>query len=165
MIKKPRYIKSPTIKALEELAFQVKRERFPGFPYPVKDKYKDNTSNGLTKRVIDYINLSGYQAERINSTGRVIDNTQTITDSIGFSRKIGSKKWIPGTGRTGTSDIHSVIKGQSVKIEIKCKATGDNYQSKKQKEYQKEVERAGGIYLLVRDFESFYNWFNEFVKS
>ena len=45
-------------------------------------------------------------------------------------------------------------------FEIKCKATGDNYQSEAQKKYQRQIENAGGVYLIVTTFEDFYNWFN-----
>ena len=42
-------------------------------------------------------------------------------------------------------------------IEIKF---GSDRQSKAQKEYQKFIESSGGIYLVVKTFEDFYNWFN-----
>ena len=77
----------------------------------------------------------------------------------------GVTKMIPGSSTKGTADISATIKGRSVKIEVKCAATGDRYQSDDQKAYQKAVESAGGVYIIVRDFESFYNWYNQFINE
>jgi hypothetical protein len=157
---KKKFVKSDAVKELERLAFEKLKEKYPNFPYPIKPKYSDRTANGLTKCVIDYIELRGFQAERINSTGRQIDNRITSTDVLGNQRTIGSVKWIKSSGQVGTADISATIQGRSVKIEIKCEATGDNKQSKGQIEYQKQIEVSGGVYLIVRNFEQFYNWFN-----
>ncbi|SHG34976.1 hypothetical protein SAMN05444483_10995 [Salegentibacter echinorum] len=164
-IAKNRNVKHSGLIKLKDLKLHKLQEAYPNFPYPPIPKYSDKTSNGLTKCVIDWINLNGYQAERISSTGRKIDNTKIVTDCIGRKRSIGQTKWIKGSGTPGTADISSTILGRSVKIEIKCKATGDRYQSEAQKNYQKEVETAGGIYLIVRTFQGFYEWYQEFTKT
>ncbi|MDF4204023.1 hypothetical protein PXD56_13705 [Maribacter sp. SA7] len=155
------------IKILEEKSIQITVAKYPNIPsYAVpKTKYTDKTSNGLTKCVIHWIEYNGFQAERINSTGRQIDNTKIVTDVLGRTRTIGSKIWIKGTGQTGTADISATILGRSVKIEIKCKAKGDNYQSHGQMEYQKKIERSGGIYIIVRTFDDFYNWYLNFKRE
>ena len=162
--RKKQYLKSEAVKILENLAFHTMKKKHPNFPYTVKTIYKDNTSNGLTKCVIDYIRLRGFQAERINSTGAIKDNRKTSIDILGNIRTIGSVEWIKNTTQRGTADISATIQGRSVKIEIKCKASGDKYQSEAQKEYQKQIENAGGIYIVIRTFEVFYNWFNENVQ-
>lgn len=164
-IAKKRYVKSKSIKDLERFAFQKIKKKHPSNPYPPKPQYKDNTSNGLTKCVIDFIKFLGYQAERINSMGRPVDQRKTVTDVIGRTRTLGDIKWIKGNSKTGTSDISATIKGRSVKIEIKCRVTGDHYQSEGQKQYQKEVEAAGGIYVIARDFEGFYQWLKKFLQN
>lgn len=157
---KTRYVKSKAVKALEELKFEEHKAKYPNFPYPIKPKYSDASSNGLTKCVIDFIKVKGFHAERINSTGSMRDNTKTITDVLGRKRTIGSVTWIKSTTQNGTSDISATIKGKSIKIEIKCAASGDKYQSERQKIYQKQIEASGGVYLIVREFKDFYNWFN-----
>lgn len=159
---KTRYIKSEAVKALEELKFEEHKAKYPNFPYPIKPKYSDASSNGLTKCVIDFIKVKGFHAERINSTGSMRDNTKTITDVLGRKRTIGSVTWIKSTTQNGTADISATIKGKSIKIEIKCAASGDKYQSEGQKIYQKQIEASGGVYLIVREFSDFYNWFNTF---
>lgn len=162
--KAKRHIKSEAVKALENLIFEQQKARFPNFPYPIKPKYSDSDTNSLTRCVIDYIRYHSGQAERVNSTGFLKDNRKSSIDVLGRTRSIGSTQWIPGNGQTGTSDIHATIKSISIKIEIKCKATGDNKQSEGQRQYQKEIEASGGVYLIVRTFEDFYNWLNEFIK-
>lgn len=164
-IHKNRTGKSNSVLKLEELILQSLKEKYPSNPYPPKPKYSDQTSNGLTKCIIDFLNVSGHQAERVNSTGRMIDNTKTVKDCIGRVRKVGSVQWVKGTGRTGTADISATILGRSVKIEVKCDATGDRYQSEEQKLYQKEIEAAGGTYVIARTFEGFMEWYNGFLKD
>lgn len=152
---------------LLQLAIAKVKHRYPNFPEKAipKPKYTDRTTNGLTKCIIDFINFNGYQAERINSTGRQIDQRKSYTDVLGNTRTIGSVKWIKGSTQNGTADIAATIKGRSIKIEVKCKATGDNYQSQDQKYYQKKIEQAGGIYLIARDFSSFHTWYLNFISK
>lgn len=161
---KKRHQKSESVKLLESIALEKLKERYPNNPFLPKVTYTDANTNGLTKCVIDYIKFKGYHAERINSTGAMRDNRKTSTDVLGNVRTIGSVQWIKSTTQTGTSDISATVEGKTVKIEIKCEATGDRKQSKGQIEYQKQIEQAGGIYLIVRNFENFYAWLNEFVK-
>jgi hypothetical protein len=154
---------TPALQKLKILAVEHKRMKYPNLPdhaIPIT-KYKDNTANGLTRCVIDFLKFNGQQAERISTTGRYIDNRRTITDVIGYKKVIGSGKWIPTSGKKGSADISATIYGISVKIEIK---TTDR-QSPAQKKYQQQVERAGGIYLIVRRFEDFYKWFQALEKG
>lgn len=144
-----------------------KRLMYPNVPEHAipASKYSDKTANGLTKCVIDWLRLNGWQAERINSTGRMIDQRQTVTNGIGQTKVIGSVKWIKGNGQKGTADISATIKGRSIKIEVKCEATGDRYQSQAQKQYQKQIEQAGGVYLIVRNFSQFMIWYDAFLTQ
>jgi len=34
-----------------------------------------------------------------------------------------------------------------------------------QKQYQESIERAGGIYIIVRSFDEFVEWFDLFIKN
>ena len=151
------------LQALIELKMAALLVQYPNVPSHAipKPKYSDKSTNGLTKCCIDYLNLLGYQAERINSTGRLLDKRKEVTDVLGGKRTIGSAKWIKSAGQVGTADISATVSGRSVKIEIKCKATGDNKLSKGQKQYKKKVEAAGGVYLIVRTFGDLYNWIKE----
>jgi len=157
----PHFKKSPALKELERLSLEAKRKRYPNNPYLVGDTYEDKTANGLTKAIIAFIRLKGGQAERINSTGRPIDRTKTFTDVIGRSRTIGRVEWIPGTGTNGSADISAVIASRAVKIEVKI---GNDRQSAAQRNYQKQVVSAFGIYYLARNFESFVAWYEQMFK-
>ena len=146
--------KESAIAKLSQFALERSKATYPNVPeYAIpRPRYTDRTSNGLTKCIVDCLNLCGYQAERINSTGRQI----TID---------GTTKWVKGSTENGTADISATIKGRSVKIEVKCKATKDNCQSQDQKDYQRKIEQAGGVYVIARDFEGFYTWFKTFIKK
>lgn len=149
--RKPAYKKSDAVKLLEKLANAAARAKYPNMPHLAPRLYRDDSANSLTKCIIDWLRLNGQQAERINSTGRYVDNSRVVSDITGSRKRIGSGKWIPGSGQKGTADISATIKGRSVKIEVKIK----DKQSQDQKNYQLSVERAGGEYWLVRSFEEF----------
>lgn len=155
---KPRYQKPQAVKELEELADIMNQRRHPNTPakYLANAKYRDDSANGLTRCIIDYIRLHGGQAERINITGVLIDRRRTVTDVLGHSRTIGSIEWRTGGGTIGSADISATINGGSVKIEVKI---GRDRQSEAQKAYQKQVEAAGGLYFIAKDFTSFVRWY------
>ena len=146
------------VNELKELYLNNSRIKYPTFPeyartYP---KYTDKTANGLTKCIIDYINLTGNHAERINCTGRIIDTRKTITDVADQCRTIGTIKYVKTAGQRGTADISATIQGRSVKIEVKI---GADRQSEAQKQYEKSIVSSGGLYVIAKDFEQFLNWY------
>jgi hypothetical protein len=103
--------------------------------------------------------MSNCQAERISSQGQYRDGKKQVTDIIGRVRTIGSGVWTPGTSTKGTADISATIKGRSVKIEIKW---AKDRQSDAQKEYQLSIEKSLGIYIIVKTFDDFIEWFDKF---
>jgi hypothetical protein len=139
---------------------ELKVERYsithPSIPpnYIAKTVYKDQTANGLTKAICDWINLHGYQAERINTMGTAREKKTTGGKVIGVT-------WTKGTSTAGSADISATIKGRSVKIEVKIK----DRQSEAQKRYQEHIEKAGGIYKIFRDFDSFVEWYEKFIQN
>jgi hypothetical protein len=150
--------KDTSMKHLKKMSFDYKRNKYPSVPILdiPKTNYKDKTANGLTKCIKDFLNLSGWQAERINNTGRMVDGRTAFTDVLGRCRTVGSVGWVKGTGTDGTADISATIKGMSVKIEIKI---GSDRQSEAQRNYQHIIEKAGGIYFIAKDFAQFYSWY------
>ena len=149
------------LQQLTELDWQIRcsESRMPP-EYIVRTKFTDKTANGLTKAIVKWINLNGYQAERISTSGRWVDNSKVVTDVLGNQKKIGSGKYIKGSGTKGSADISATIKGRSIKIEVKMK----DKQSEAQIEYQKAIERAGGIYFIAKDFTSFYHFYTTLVE-
>ena len=154
-----RYKKPDAVKRLEDalLAEKAKRYKLTEPELLIRPDLTDKTANGLTKCIILYVRLRGGQAERINTMGRPIDRRKVYQDAVGLTRSIGSIEWIKGTGTRGSADISATIKGQSVKIEVKI---GTDRQSQAQKEYEKNIEAAGGIYYIARDFTSFVEWYH-----
>jgi hypothetical protein len=92
----------------------------------------------------------------------MVDKRKIVTDVIGRKGMIGSMTYIPTTGTRGSADISSIVYGKSVKIEIKY---GKDRQSESQKQYQASVEAAGGVYLIVRTFDDFLVWWDNFVNK
>jgi hypothetical protein len=142
---------------LEALKLANDIERHPSFPeaYFVKKKWDDKTANGLTKAITSFIQFNGFQAERINTMGTARENKRTDGKVIGVT-------WTKGTTTAGSADISATIRGRSVKIEVKI---GKDRQSDAQKRYQESIERAGGVYMIARDFDTFVEWFDEFIKN
>src|ERR1035437_9924064 len=151
-----------SLSQLRELALTDSRTKHPDFPEfaRVIKPYNDRSANGFTRCIIDFLNFSGHLSERINCTGRPIDQTKIVTDYLGDKRSIGSIKWLPTSGQKGTADISATIWGKSVKIEVKMR----DRQSQDQKSYQLKIEKAGGYYWLVRSFDEFLRFYNELLK-
>jgi hypothetical protein len=121
------------------------------------------TANALTGAVMDYIRMNGGHSERINNISRQVTN------------KAGQKVFIPSANFRGTADIHAcknvkdkypndstgdyyyIKYGQFVAIEVKV---GKDKQSEAQAYYQSCVERAGGVYMIVRTFDDFLKQWN-----
>ena len=143
-----------------ELAY--KSIKYPTMPTELMatTMHSDKDTNSLTRCVLDWLKFEGWQAERISTTGKYIDSREQFTDVLGRTRTIGSGKFIPGQGTKGSADISATIRGRSVKIEIKF---GNDRQSDAQKRYQEQIESAGGTYIIVKEFDSFVIWYDEFI--
>lgn len=74
----------------------------------------------------------------------VVDDPVTAGER---TNKDGSKRWARG-GRSGQADIRLVVLSQAWGVEMKTKK---GKQSKKQREYQRRLELAGGRYILARN--------------
>jgi hypothetical protein len=159
--------RSEGLDKLKQLALDYDRKKYPNFPEyaRVVHKYNDKNANGLTRCIVDWIKFNGGQAERISVTGRYIDNSKIVEDGIGRMRKIGSGKYIPSAMQKGSADISSTIPvllsngrtwGLTAKWEVKMK----DRQSEAQKDYQSQIERAGGHYFVVHNFEEFLEYYD-----
>lgn len=107
--------------------------------------WSDKTANGLTTCVCDWIKFHGGDAQRVNTTGTM--------------RKInGEMKWTHSGSRKGSADIHAIVRGRAVSIEIKI---GRDQQSDDQVKEQRRVESAGGIYFVCHDMDQFTRWYRK----
>lgn len=152
------------LQVLSEMSFNEKRNKYPSVPTDSipHTKYNDRTANGLTRCIVDFLSFLGWQAERINNTGRVIDHRSSYNDILGRNKTIGGLEWVKGTGTDGTADISATIDGKSVKIEVKI---GKDRQSQKQRLYQQRIEKAGGVYVIAKSFQGFYSWYTKTFES
>lgn len=147
--------KSYELKELEKRSGAVSADKFPNVPRHAitQKKYEDKTANGLQRAIIDFLAFEGWQAERINVMGRPVFKT---IHRDGKDEKV-LDKWITGQGTKGSADVSATINGRSVKIEVKI---GRDRQREEQMEYQQAVERAGGLYVIVKTFSEFVSWYN-----
>lgn len=120
------------------------------FPNAVKDHgipapkpFKDDTANGLTNCIKCWINWSGGDAARQNTTG--------------IMRKVkGEMKYTRSGGRKGSGDIRAILPGgKAASIEVKI---GKDSLSDHQLKEQKRITDAGGLYFVAKDMESFCEW-------
>ena len=144
------------LKALELEIMMAKSSMNPNY-LPSTD-WKDNSANSLTKSIIFYINATGNQAERIGNQGQYREGNkiQVGTGEIAYTKQLPGK-WTPGQGTKGTADISATINGKSVKIEVKQK----DKQSDVQKKYQESIEKAKGVYVIMRNFDDFVEWYDK----
>lgn len=145
-------MKPQTRNRIREAILAHDRLKYPAIPEHCRPqpKVKEGSANDLTRTVIEFLRSEGWQVERINTTGRYIQG-QTVKREYGGVQHMPGR-WIKGSGSRGSADISATIRRRSVKIEIKF---GKDRQSDKQREYQADVERAGGVYWLVSDLDGF----------
>ena len=149
---------------LKKIKFENIKTKSPGFfilsgGYKMKLKpYKDNTTNELTKSVIDWINFSGGSANRINTQDQV--RKEKVQLAFGNVRKI--LRYTPSTTRRGTADIHAVMQGRHISIEIKI---GADKLSVHQSKEQERITGAGGLYFVAKNMDGFMQWFNQYFTK
>ena len=104
---------------LEEIERDYLMEKYPSVPYTAlaKSKWNDKTANGLTQCIVKFLDMSGHQAERINTMG-VYRGPKKVRDVDGITRTIGKGKYTKSTGTKGSADISATINGKSVKTEL-----------------------------------------------
>ena len=140
------YKKPEAVKELERLANEDARRRYPNTPgYAFAPRrFRDDTANGLTKCITTYLKLKGAFVSRLNNQGV-------------YDRRLGCYR--RGTNRRGLPDVIATYKGKSFFIEVKA---GKDRLSEFQKQVQEEQSRAGGLFFVARDFQSFKQWFDNF---
>lgn len=125
---------------------------FGGWDMRVKP-YSDTKANKLTSAIIDFIDYNGGLANRVSSAGRYIAG-QTGSAKFGrFTVKQGTTgKWVPGSTNKGTADIHAVMQGRHISIEVKIGADRMSHAQHKEKA---RIEAAGGLYLVAKNMATF----------
>ena len=155
---------------LREALQAQQRAKYPNVPehYNQIKMPSDDSANGLTKCIIQFLLASGHFAERISNQGQYRDNTKEVSDVLGRKYKVGSGQWTKGQGTLGTADISAQIRRLGdqyaipVKIEVKF---GRDTQSEDQKVYAANVQQAGGVYMIARTFDQFIEWYDSFMDE
>jgi len=161
----PPKFKTPALEALWRLHLARSKRDYPqsfhmSWSEPLLKYQNKKPANRLTSMCIDFLNLSGHLAERINCQGQYRDQSKVVSDCLGRKKKIGSGFWAKSTATKGSSDIKAIIRGISISFEIKV---GKDFQSQAQNEYQKSVESAGGKYYIIKDFDQFFSIYKSII--
>jgi hypothetical protein len=130
----------------------------PEYARPKPKKYNTATANGLTMAILTWCKLNNIYATRLSSEGRYRPG-KVVTDVLGRQRQMKGR-WLPGLN-TGLPDIIIILKGRFIGVEVK---TGKDRQSDIQKATQEKIEKAGGVYLIVKDYEQFQTFINRHLQ-
>ena len=113
---------------------------------PRRNTPKPESTNALTRRIVEHIRNRGHFATRLQSTG---------------TYRADRKKFVPSQQRVGLPDIMAVVDARACFVEIKV---GRDTLSQDQKKAIAELEKAGASVFVARDFDSFQTWFTaEFI--
>jgi len=160
---------SQALNELKELIKEDLKIRYPKVPdhaQPINIFGAMKPEKREKKRIEKFCDLKGHNIVIIENRGqrRVTDNS--YTDAIGGEHNIKVVEWIGSGMKQGIADLQGSIRGRSVAIELKRKyKVGQDRMSQAQMEFKARQERDGGVYVIVDSFESFYEWYNDFIKS
>lgn len=148
--KKPKtaYRKPESIKQFEKdyQAFIYKgREHLFSKDYQVKQSFRDDKANNLTKLVCAWLKMNNYFAARVNTTGT-------------YNAKLG--RFIKSGSTNGMADVTSVINGKHISIEIKA---GKDRARPDQLKVQEQIRAAGGKYIFIYSFDDFIEQIKEII--
>lgn len=134
---------------LASLELANKRRTHPNVPERarIKPHFVVKNANTLTYTVKRCLELHGCYVTRVQSQGQ-------------WNQTLG--RFTRSTTRRGTADLHAVINGRHVSIEIKW---GRDQLSTRQRQTAQEVQQAGGIYLTVKDYDTFWAWFCQYAPD
>jgi hypothetical protein len=140
---------------LRELSKAISDKNHPNVPLHCRPNkpLSDSSANALTKAIIAYFDYKGIKAWREASEGRYLKGKE-YTDMFG-RKKEEKGMYIPrASSNKGAGDIMAVIPphGKMLSVEVKH---GKDYQKPDQKEFQKELESMGGIYIIVKTWQDF----------
>lgn len=118
---------------------ELSRLRNPNFPdkYRATTRNKKSPANELTHQIMVQIKLDGGFAARVNTTGT-------------YSTKL--KRFITSGATKGAADIQATYKGRTVQIEVKI---AKDKMSEHQLCFQKQIEAAGGTFIIAKTIDSF----------
>lgn len=131
------------------MALLRQHEKYPNIPLHALyvKPFKDTTANELTRSIEAFIRMTGNYADRINNTG--IYDTKT-----GRWRKGGTRKGIADIMAAKQIEVDGRKFAITVAIEVKI---GKDRMSPEQERVKGEIEKAGGRYIIARNWDQFIN--------
>lgn len=126
-----------------QLANQRKANSSPNFPakYIPHSQYSDKDANGLTRCIVDYLNLLGHFSTRLASMGTYRADLQ---------------KFVHSQQKAGLLDVFGVVEGRAIFVEVKV---GKDRLSDVQKQTITQLKQAGAWVYVADTFQGFYDWF------
>jgi len=103
--------------------------------------YNDQTANGLTRCIQEFLKLKGHACLRVNTQGQ-------------YDPKL--KRFRKGGSTLGSPDLVATIFSKSVFIEVKV---NKDQLREHQVNVANKQQKAGGIYYTARDMGSFIEWY------
>lgn len=152
MAKKP----LTALQVLTEMDAIDRRLKSPSIPanYIVGTKFTEKCANDVEKAIEKFALIAGFHAERTKTQGRKME--AKYKDTPNGRLTVSKEKFVTSTSRKGSSDMKIIIKGTFYATEIKF---GKDTQKDDQKKYQADIERNGGVYMIIHTFEEFLIWY------
>ena len=127
-------------------------------------------TNGLRRAIINFMDWEGHHLEATNTMGRPIAKyAEKFSIMTGQLHKVHiGIEWQKGSGIPGSSDAKGHINHKGSKfaiplyVEIKY---GKDVMSDEQKEYDLKITSTGGIYLIAKTIDGFFEWYFNFINS
>lgn len=141
------------LQSMDKIDREIKSPSIPA-SYIVGTKFKESNANDIEKAIEKFASIVGFLAERTKTQGRLMEAKYKDTPQGRLT--VSKQKFVTSTSRKGSSDMKLLIKGQPIYCEIKF---GRDTQKVDQKKYQEDVERNGGVYIIVKTFEDFLIWY------
>ena len=108
-------------------------------------KVTKNKERVILDKITKFLNWSGH-------LGLVVDSAASYSQTAG--------RFIKSQTTAGCSDMIACIDGKFYAIELKrVYETGKDKQSDIQKKFENRVNIAGGSYVIVNNFMTFYKWY------
>ena len=104
-----------------------------------------NKEKVIKSEIVQFLKWEGW-------LGIIVDSSAHYNKDAGI--------YVKSETTTGTSDIIACIEGKFYAIELKrIYDKGKDRQSERQEKFEKRVTSAGGEYVIVNDFMTFYGWY------
>lgn len=141
---------------LRDLADIISAKKYANIPAHARPKltYSDKDAGSFTMAVLAYLrHIKGCRVWRQPSEGRYLE-AQYEKNVMGQQIQTRKGMFIPRDKQAkGVGDVSGVAPGgRALFVEIKI---GRDTQRDEQKEFEADVKKLGGIYILTRNFDDF----------